>query len=383
MNHSNGGSDDRPPQPLVSQPSELPTGIPTSAQRLPANSGLNPALTFDRFVVGQSNQEALDAAKSMMNGVGEMEGVLIIHGGVGLGKTHLLHAIGNQFRQGHLNRTVYCSSAERFMREWLWSIATPQKAAALRQQYKHVDLLLIDDIQFLSPEQKIQEEFFHLLDCLNERGQRLVCTCDRLPQFLREFWDSPDSLAQRHTVEICAPEFDLRVSILKQKLKERESGPVPLKVLRYLAKHLTQHIRQLEGALNRLMAEVRLGSPLTLQVAHHVLENRTPDRPPPDTITLEHIQETVARYFHLTLSDLCSRKRERRFVLPRQVGMYLARQLTSLSLKEIHQGFGQSRTTVVRSCLRIETLLKEDLVLSQSIEALTAELTRPQHLRQD
>ena len=383
MNHSNGDSDNRPSQPLVSQPSELPTGIPTSAPRLPANSGLNPTLTFDRFVVGQSNQEAFDAAKSLTNGVGEMEGVLIIHGGVGLGKTHLLHAIGNQYREGHLNRTVYCSSAERFMREWLRSIATPQKAAALRQQYKHVDLLLIDDIQFLSPEQKIQEEFFQLLDCLNERGQRLVCTCDRLPQFLKEFWDLPDSPAQRNTVEICAPEFDLRVSILKQKLKERDSRPVPLKVLRYLAKHLTQHIRQLEGALNRLMAEVHLGSPMTLQAVHHVLENKTPDRPPPETVTLEHIQETVARYFHLTLSDLCSRKRGRRFVLPRQVGMYLARQLTPLSLKEINQGFGQSRATVVRSCQRIETLLKEDLVLSQSIEALTAELTHPQHLRED
>ena len=383
MNHSNGDSDDRSPQPLVSHPSELPTGIPTSSQRLPANSGLNPTLTFDRFVVGQSNQEAFDAAKSMMNGAGEMEGVLLIHGGVGLGKTHLLHAIGNQFRQGHLNRTVYCSSAEAFMREWLRSIATPQKAAALRQQYKHVDLLLIDDIQFLSPEQKIQEEFFHLLNCLNERGQRLVCTCDRLPQFLKEFWDLPNSPTQGRTVEICVPEFDLRVSILKQKLKERESKPIPLKVLRYLAKHLTEHIRQLEGALNRLMAEVRLGSPLTLQAVHHVLESKTPDRPPPDTITLEHIQEAVARYFHLTISDLCSRKRGRRFVLPRQVGMYLTRQLTSLSLKEINQGFGQSRATVVRSCQRIETLLKEDLVLSQSIEALTAELTRPQHLHED
>lgn len=383
MNHSNGGGDDRRSQPQTMQPSELPTGIPTSVPRLPANSGLNPALTFDRFVVGQSNQEAYDAAKNMTNGVGKMEGALIIHGGVGLGKTHLLHAIGNQFRQGHLNRTVYCSSAEKFMREWLRSIANPRKSAALRQQYKHVDLLLIDDIQFLSPEQQIQEEFFYLLNCLNHRGQQLVCTCDHLPQFLREFWDSPNSLTQGHSVEICAPEFDLRVSILKQKLKERDSGPVPLKVLRYLAKHLTQHIRQLEGALNRLMAEARLGSPLTLQAVHHVLENRTPDRPPPDTITLEHIQETVARYFHLTLSDLCSRKRGRRFVLPRQVGMYLARQLTPLSLKEINQGFGQSRATVVRSCQRIEMLLKEDLVLSQSIEALTAELTSPQHLRED
>lgn len=383
MNHSNESSDDRSPQALESQLAELPICMPASVPRVPANSGLNPALTFDRFVVGESNQVAFDAAKNMTNGTEKMEGVLIIHGGVGLGKTHLLHAIGNQFRQGHLNRTVYCSSAEKFMREWLQSIAHPRKAAALRQHYQQVDLLLIDDIQFLSPEQRIQEELFHLLNCLNERGQRLVCTCDQLPQFLKEFWDSPDSLTQGRPVEICAPEFDLRVSILKQKLKERDSRPVPLKVLRYLAKHLTQHIRQLEGALNRLMAEARLGSPLTLQAAHHVLENKTPDRPPSDTITLEQIQETVARYFHLTLSELCSRKRERRFVLPRQVGMYLTRQLTALSLKEIQQGFGQSRTTVVRSCQRIETLLKEDLVLSQSIEALTAELTRPQHLGED
>ncbi len=382
MNHSNGGSDDRPSQPPVSQSAELLTYMPTSAPRIPANSGLNPALTFDRFVVGESNQEACEAAQSLTNGVGRVERALIIHGDVGLGKTHLLHAIGNQFRQGHLNRTVYCSSAEKFMREWLRSIADPRKAAALRQQYKDVNLLLIDDIHFLSPEQRIQEEFFHLLNCLSERSQRLVCTCDRLPQFLKEFWDSSNEPTQGHIVEICAPEFDLRLSILKQKLKERESGPVPLKMLRYLAKHLTQHVRQLEGALNRLMAEARLGSPLTLQTAHHALEGRSPDRPPSDTITLEIIQETVARYFHLTVSDLCSRKRERRFVLPRQVGMYLARQLTTLSLKEIYQGFGQSRTTVVRSCQRIETLLKEDLVLSHSIEALTAELTRPQHLRE-
>lgn len=266
------------------------------------------------------------------------------------------------------------------MHDWLQSIAYPQKAAALRRLYRQVDLLLIDDIQSLSSEERIQEEFFHLLSCLNEQGQRLACTCDRLPQFLREFWDSSDSPVRRHIVEIGAPEFDLRVSILKQKIKERDSRPLPLKVIRYLAKHLTEHIRQLEGALNRLMAEVRLGSPLTLQTVHHVLENRTPDLPPSDTITLENIQEAVARYFHLTLSDLCSRKREKRFVLARQVGMYLTRRLTSLSLREIHQGFGQSRSTVVRSCQRIEALLKEDLVLSQSIAALTTELTRPQHL---
>lgn len=383
MNHSNDGSDDCSTQSLASQPSsELPAGVPTSTPRVPANSGLNPALTFDRFVVGQSNREAYEAAMCIRDEVRGVDGPLIIHGGVGLGKTHLLHGIGNQFRQSHLDRTVYCLSAEKFVHEWIRSIATPRKSSALRQQYQHIDLLLIDDIHFLSPEVRIQEEFFHLLNCLSERGQRLVCTCDRLPQFMEDFWDASDVLTQGNIVEIRPPEFDLRVSILKQKLKERESGPVPLKVLRHLAKHLTQHIRQLEGALNRLMAEARLGSPLTLQAAHHVLDGRSPELPPSGTITLEGIQEAVARYFHLTLSDLCSRKRERRFVLPRQVGMYLARQLTSFSLNQISQGFGQShRATVVRSCQRIEGLLKEDLVLSQSIEALTTELTRPQHLR--
>ena len=126
--------------------------------------------------------------------------------------------------------------------------------------------------------------------------------------FCRSFGPQPIASRRGVPLKLVRPSLTLRVSILKQKLKERNSGPVPLKVLRYLAKHLTQHIRQLEGALNRLMAEVRLGSPLTLQAAHHVLENKTPDQPPSDTITLEHIQEAVARYFHLTLSELCSRK---------------------------------------------------------------------------
>ncbi len=381
MNHSNGVSDDRPTRSLNSESSKLPTCAPTSAPRTPANSGLNPALTFDRFVVGQSNREVYEAAIGVSNQTRKMNNPLVIHGAVGLGKTHLLHAIGNQFRQRQLNRTVYCLSAEKFVREWIWSIANPQKAAALRRQYQYIDLLLIDDVHFLSQEVRIQEEFFHLLNCLSERDQWLVCTCDRLPQFLGDFWNSSDGLEQGGIVEIRSPEFDLRVSILREKLKERDSGPVPLKVLRYLARHLTNHIRQLEGALNRLMAEARLGSPLTLQVARHVLEGRSPEALS-DTITLEDIQEAVARYFHLTLSELCSRKRGRRFVLPRQVGMYLARQLTSLSLTQISQGFGQShRTTVGRSYKRIETLLKEDLVLSQSIEALTTELTRLQHSR--
>jgi chromosomal replication initiator protein len=351
--------------------------VPTSVSRTPSNSGLNHALTFDRFVVGQSNQKAYKAAISLSDQAAHVNNLLIIHGGVGLGKTHLLHAIGNQFRQRHLNGTVYCPSAEKFTSEWIQSIAHPQKSTVLRQLYHNIDLLLIDDIHFFSQEAKVQEEFFHLLNCLSEQEQRIVCTCDRLPQFLEDFLASSNILKDAVIVEICAPEFELRVSILKQKLQERNWGPVPLKVLHYLAKHLTQHIRQLEGALNRLMAEAGLGSNLNLQVARRVIEKRGSDLNGSSIITLETIQESVSRYFHLSLSDLCSRKRGRRFVLPRQVGMYLARQLTPLSLSQISRGFGQSHhTIVIRSCQRIELLLKEDLVLSQSIEELKTELTR-------
>lgn len=377
MSYSNGVSDDHPPQSVTSQSPKLLTSVPTSAPRTPENSGLNPALTFDRFVIGQSNRDACEAAMCVSMTAGQRNNPLIIYGGVGLGKTHLLHAIGNQFRQMHLDGTVYCISAEKFMREW--GHATLQKSAALRQRYQHTDLLLIDEVHFFSQEARVQEEFLHLLNGLSEHDQQLVFTCDRLPQFLKDFWATPEGLKRGQIVKIGPPEFNLRVSILKQKLKERNWGPVPVKVLHYLAKHLTRHIRQLEGALNRLMAESRLGTPMTLQVARHVLEGKSPHPSPSHAITLEAIQEAVARYFHITLSDLCSRKRGKRFVLPRQVGMYLARQLTALSLAQISQGFGQShRTTVMRSCQRIETLLKEDWVLGQSIEMLTTQLTRSQ-----
>lgn len=375
----NGVSDDTPDasDPSAAHQSlNLPTVAPTSVARTPHNTGLNHALTFDRFVVGESNQKAYDAALSLTDQTTHVD-KLIVHGGVGLGKTHLLHAIGNHFRQKNLNHTMYCPSAEKYMGEWIQSIANPQKSNALRQRYHTIDLLLIDDIHFLSKNTKIQEEFFHLLNHLSGQNQRIVCTCDRLPRFLKDFLASSNVLKNSLIVEISPPEFELRVSILKRKLRERDWGPVPSKVLNYLAKHLTQHVRQLEGALNRLMAEARLGSNLDLEIARRVLEKRL-NLNLSGTITLETIQEAVARFFHLTLSDLCSRKRGRRFVLPRQVGMYLARELTALSHSQISRGFGQSHhTIVIRSCQRIETLLKRDLVLSQSIETLKTELTQP------
>jgi chromosomal replication initiator protein len=365
---------------LESPTSQLPTVVPTSALRSLSSSGLNPALTFDRFVVGESNRETYEAAIKVSHQTEhqtERSTPLIIYGGIGLGKTHLLHAIGNRFSQQHLDQTVYCISAEKYLNDCLQLIANPTKYHEFQRRYHNIDLLLIDDIHLLMREPKIQEEFVDLLNQLSRTNRRIVCTCDRPPEFLEEYLSASDFLPSDLIVKISAPEFELRVSILKQKLQERNWGPVSRKVLHYLAKHLTKHIRQLEGTLNRLMAEARLGSQLNMQIARRVIEGSESTVDATNEIGIETIQESVARYFHITLSDLCSRRRAKRFALPRQVGMYLVRQLTALSLKQISNGFGQSHhSIVVHSCQRIETLLKEDLVLNQSIEALKAELTR-------
>jgi chromosomal replication initiator protein len=383
MNHSDAASNKVSPQ---SEPNEefrdpqsvqLSQGVATSATRAVSSSGLNPALTLKRFVVGESNRTAYEIAMDTINGTGDLEGPMLVFGGVGLGKTHLLHAIGNQFREKHPNKTVFCVPSERFARECIQSIDYPHKYSALRRRYYNIDLLLIDDLHFLTQEQRVQEEFVDLLSHLTSQNRRLVCTCDRPPGFLTSYLAIDNDFHESPHVEIHPPEFDLRVSILKQKLKERNWGPAPPRVIRYIAKHLTGHVRELEGCLNRLMAEARLGSDLNLEVASRVIEGGHPSSNPPLHISLERIQEAVSRYFHITSSELCSRRRGKRYVLPRQIAMYLARQLTTLSQKQISQGFGYSHhTTVVHSFQRIESLLGEDFLLSQSIAAIKAELTR-------
>ncbi len=383
MNHSDVDSNEVSPQPEPNveprkpQSVQLSSGVAASTTRAVSSSGLNPALTLKRFVVGESNRTAYQMAMDTINEISDLEGPVLVFGGVGLGKTHLLHAIGNQFREKHPNKTVLCVPSERFVRECIQSIHHPHKYSALRRRYYNLDLLLIDDLHFLSHEQRVREEFIDLLSHLTSQNYKLVCTCDRPPDFLGPYLVLSDDSNESPHVEILPPEFDLRVSILKQKLKERNWGPAPPRVIRYIAKHLTGHVRQLEGCLNRLMAETRLGSDLNLEVASRVIEGGQPNSNLPLHISLERIQETVSRYFHITSSELCSRRRGKRYVLPRQIAIYLARQLTTLSQKQISQGFGYSHhTTVVHSCRRIESLLEDDFLLSQSIATIKAELTR-------
>ena len=382
MNHSDTTSDE------ISSRSEPGTeahdfqsiqpsrGVATTTTRATSSSGLNPALTLRRFVVGESNRTAYELATNTINESGDIREPVLVFGGVGLGKTHLLHAIGNQFRQKHPNKTVFCVAAERFVRECIQSIDHPQKYSAMRRRYYDVDLLLIDDLHFITKEQRVQDEFADLLGHLTSQNRKLVCTCDHPPDFLTSYLAIANDSNKSPHVEIHPPEFNLRVSILKQKLKERNWGPAPPRVIRYIAKYLTEHVRQLEGCLNRLMAEARLGSDLNLEVASRVIEGGHSTGDLSQRISLEMIQEAVSRYFQITLSELCSKRRGKRYVMPRQIAMYLARQLTTLSLKQISRGFGYSHhSAVVHSVQRVESLLDEDFLLSESIAAIKTELT--------
>ena len=379
MNDWNGTDVNPESEPLEesqdAEPVQLATGVPTSVVHAPSGSGLNPALTLERFVVGESNRRAYRAAMATIDRTAGAASPLIIYGGVGLGKTHLLHAIGNRFRNNHMDKTVFCVSSERFINQWAQAIAHPKKYSALQRRYYNIDLLLIDDLHFLSEEQSVQEEFAVLLNHLKCQNHRIVCTCDRPPGFLESYLVDSIGINNNPFVEVRSPEFKLRVSILEQKLQERHWGPVPAKVVRYIAKNLTQQVRQLEGCLNRLMAEARLGSDLDLEVVTRVLSDGLSETDTPSNLSLEMIQEEVARYFQIGISDLCSRRRGKRYALPRQVAMYLSRQLTTLSLKQISQGFGYSHhTTVVQSVQRVESLLRDDLVLGQSIDSLKGQL---------
>ncbi|MDE0299227.1 MAG: DnaA/Hda family protein [Candidatus Poribacteria bacterium] len=383
MNHSDEARKRVPSQSEAnesspeSQSPQLSQGVSTSRARSVSSSGLNPVLTLKRFVVGESNRTAYERAIDTINETDNLDGPILVFGGVGLGKTHLLHAIGNQFRANHPNKTVFCVPSEKFVRECIQSINHPHKYSVMRQRYYNLDLLLIDDLHFLTHEQRVQDEFVDLLSHISSQNCKLVCTCDRPPEFLKSYLAVADDFNYSAHVEILPPEFDLRVSILKQKLKERNWGPVPPRVIRFIAKHLTGHVRQLEGCLNRLMAEARLGSDLNVEVARRVIEGGHLSSNSPHHVSLERIQEAVSRYFQITLSELCSRRRGKRYVLPRQIAMYLARQLTTLSQKEISRGFGHSHhTTVVHSVQRIESLLDEDFLLSQSIASIKAELMR-------
>ena len=340
---------------------------------------LNPEYSFDRFVVGTGNRLSHAASLAVAENPGKIYNPLFIYGGVGLGKTHLLHAIGNRIQAVHPKQKVLYISSETFMNEYIDSIITRTTGFDFRSKYRTVDVLLIDDIQFLQRKEGTQEEFFHTFNELHQNSNHIVMTSDRPPKNLETVEERLRSRFEWGMVaDISPPQFETRIAILRQKCEDQDLENVPDPVLSYIAEVIQTNIRDLEGSLIRVAAEASLfNEELTVDFARNVLNDFA--TPPPrinsKAITAEDIQKAVAGYFRLKISDLKSSTRTKAVVVPRQIAMYLCRQLTNLSLMEIADAFGrQDHTTILHANNRIEESIRTDAELYQTINFLIEDI---------
>lgn len=363
----------------ASKSSEIPELSADTSQSSAGGATLNPRYTFDRFVIGTNNRLSHAAAVAASENPGTVYNPLFFCGGVGLGKTHLLHAIGNRVHQIHPELKVLYVTSETFMNEYIDSIIVRTTSQDFRGKYRTADVLLIDDIQFLQRKDGTQEEFFHTFNELHQNSNQVVMTSDRPPKNLEAVEERLRSRFEWGMVaEISTPQFENRVAILRQKCQDHGFDAVPDTVLNTIADIVQTNIRELEGALLRLVTEAGLfNEELTDEFAYRVLGNHTGPVPTPGhkALTAEDIQKTVASYFGVKVSDLKSAKRTKQLVIPRQIGMYLCRTLTGLSFTEIATAFGRSdHTTVMHACDRITNGIQQDSELNRTVNLLLEDM---------
>lgn len=337
-------------------------------------SPLDPRYTFERFVVGASNQFAFSAAQRVAEGGAVAFNPLFLHSSVGLGKTHLMHAIAWEIRRQHPERQVVYLSAEKFMVEFV-SALRHQDTVAFKQRFRNVDVLMIDDVQFIAGKNSTQEEFFHTFNALIDYRRQLIISADRSPSDLEGIEERIRSrLGWGLVADIHPTDFELRLGILQSKLETMDNATVPSDVLEFLARRVSSNVRELEGALNRVVAHATLtGRPVDLEFARNALQDliRANDR----RITIDEIQRKVADYYKVRLADLLSARRSREVARPRQIAMYLAKRLTPRSLPEIGRKFGgRDHTTVMHAIKRVEELRLTDNEMETSIMALSRQL---------
>ena len=331
---------------------------------------LDARYTFDNFVVGKPNEFAYAAAKRVAESDQVSFNPLFLYGGVGLGKTHLMHAIAWEIRQRTPSRKVVYLSAEKFMYSFVRALRN-QDTVSFKENFRSVDVLMIDDVQFISGKDATQEEFFHTFNALVDQGRQLVLSADKSPSNLEEIGDRLRSrLASGLVADLHPTTFELRLGILDAKA-EQLGTQVPPKVKEFLAHKISSNVRELEGALIRLVAHVQLvGGQITLETAQDLLQDllRAHDR----RLSMEEIQKRVAEHFKIRISDMSSARRARAVARPRQVAMYLSKQLTSRSLPEIGRAFGgRDHTTVMHAVRKIEELVKADSSFAEDVELLT------------
>ena len=361
------------PSPLLIL-EEIPAAPAPAAARHPDQPNFDPRYRFDTFVVGKANEVAATAARTLANAETVSFNPLFIHGGTGRGKTHLLHAIGQDFVARHPQARVVSMSAEKFMVEFIRALRE-NDTIGFKSRLRSADLLLIDDVQFIAGKDSTQEEFFHTMNEIITAGKRLVITSDRAPQDLDGI--APRILSRLSwglVADINPADYELRLNILQAKLAALPGVDMPANVVEFLARRLTNSIRELEGALNRIAAYALMtGRAIDLPFVEEVLANvlRANQR----RISIDEIQTQVAEHYRIRKAEMTSARRAREVARPRQVAMYLSKQLTPKSLPDIGRRFGgRDHTTVIHAVRQIEKLRASDAELDADIRLLTRQL---------
>ena len=365
-------------------PSAVPNAgsAPQAAPGLPATQGrfdwdsaaqLNPRYTFDAFVIGSGNQFAHAACQAVAERPSKAYNPLFLYGGVGMGKTHLMQAIGHEIKRRMPQAAICYVSSEKFTNEMINSLRY-DKMISFRDKFRTMDVLLIDDIQFLAQKERTQEEFFHTFNALHESMKQIVIASDRPPKELAEFEDRLRSRFEWGLIaDIQPPDLETKVAIL-QKKAEQERVTLPTDVALFIASNIRSNVRELEGALIRLVAHSSLiGAEITLPYTQQVLKNFIDSQA--RKVTIESIQKAVAEQFGLRLVEIKAKNNSRSIVYPRQIAMYLAKHLTEASLPEIGRQFGgKHHTTVLHSVDKIEEVRKNDKDLNRLLNKLTEQL---------
>ena len=355
-------------------PAEPSAGPTIDANELLKSGVLNPDFTFTTFVEGNSNQIARAACLQVTQNPGKAYNPLFIYGGTGLGKTHLIHAVGNMLRARDASAQVVYQNCEYFVADMVRSLQH-NAINEFKRRYRVLDALLIDDVQFLAGKERSQEEFFYTFNSLLESRQQVILTCDRYP---KEVAGLEDRLKSRFgsglTVAVEPPELETRVAILKSKAEQIQLG-LPDEVAFFIAQRIRSNVRELEGALRRVYANAQFtGRPITLAFAKEVLSDllTLQDK----LVTIENIQRTVADYYKITINELLSNSRLRILSRPRQIAMALTKELTVLSLPEIGEAFGgRDHTTVLHACRRVRELQHSDPQIHDDYTNLLSTLT--------
>ncbi len=355
-------------------PEDVKESPNTIARALTLQSQLNVEYTFETFVNGPSNQFAHASCLAVADAPGQTYNPLFLYGGTGLGKTHLLHAVGNRVLKARSNAVITYITSERFMNEMIYCLRF-NKMWDFRRKYRNCDVLLVDDIQFISGKERTQEEFFHTFNALYEAKKQIVVTSDIFPQDIPDIEDRLRNRFQWGLIaDIQAPDIEHRVAILMNKA-EKQGILLKTEVAEYIATHAKGNIRVLEGALRRVIAFAALqGRPINTQLASEILQDILVDKND-SSISVETIQKIVADHFKLKVADLKSKKRHRALSVPRQIAMYLSRVRTQSSYPEIGGTFGgKDHTTVMHAVKKIEKDRKKDLELRSQVEMIERKL---------